>query len=200
MPSVHDDFNRADGLIGANYTDMIWWSQPQVISNQCGDGQDHTNGAYWSADTFPANQWAECNYTPATTGHNSKLCVRVTTDVTNGPNFYFAELEATVLSPLSYLLAVGKCINGSAPEPGSWLTSQITVTDPVVRLNVVGSHLTCETAPTHGGTYTEVLSCDDSALTSGQPGMYFETMTGAGIDDFYAADIVFVPGTMWLYS
>ena len=57
MPS--DNFNRADGGIGANWT-VQDSETPQIVSNQI-DGANFTADAvaFWNVDSFGANQYSK---------------------------------------------------------------------------------------------------------------------------------------------
>jgi hypothetical protein len=52
-----DDFNRADGGLGANWTTGN--GTPGIVSNQSKGGGSASNDAYWSADVFDDGQYSQ---------------------------------------------------------------------------------------------------------------------------------------------
>ena len=60
--TVSDDFNRADGGLGPNWTTVAGAAAPQVVSNNLRVGTSGTlNSAYWSAATFGGDQFAQAS-------------------------------------------------------------------------------------------------------------------------------------------
>lgn len=54
-----DDFNRADGAIGANWTANPGGAAPVIVSNKAEDNAGGDSGAVYSAVVFPNDQWAQ---------------------------------------------------------------------------------------------------------------------------------------------
>lgn len=78
--AVSDDYNRADGGMGANWTTASS-GPPTIVSNQI-VGSGAYGSAYWSANAFNATQSAQLTYK----GTNySGPAVRIS----SGGNFYF---------------------------------------------------------------------------------------------------------------
>lgn len=55
-----DDFNRADGGLGSNWTTIATTTAPAIVSNTIHDqGAAASSGAFWNANFFPSDQWAQ---------------------------------------------------------------------------------------------------------------------------------------------
>lgn len=57
-----DDFNRADGPLGADWTNQTTGGQaPQIVSNAVRSGDSNVDGGYafWGADAFEDDQYSE---------------------------------------------------------------------------------------------------------------------------------------------
>ena len=58
--SGSDNFNRADGVLGSNWTTVAGTAAPKIVSNTLRAGTASAlNSAYWSASTFGADQFAQ---------------------------------------------------------------------------------------------------------------------------------------------
>lgn len=53
-----DDFDRANGGLGANWTTANSCTAPDILTNECRADND-PEGAYWNGYTPPADQWSE---------------------------------------------------------------------------------------------------------------------------------------------
>lgn len=77
VPVATDNFNRSNGSIGANYT-VITAGSPVVNSNRCehsaSGGDDEI--AYWSANSFDADQYSLAKITSVSSQSYTKLFVR----------------------------------------------------------------------------------------------------------------------------
>ena len=75
QPSAHaatvsDNFNRANGGLGSNWTTVSGTTAPQIVNNTAQPGSAGTlNSAYWSANTFGSNQYAAASF-PNSSGTN----------------------------------------------------------------------------------------------------------------------------------
>src|SRR5690349_7052012 len=68
--TISDNFNRANGGLGANWTTVSGTTAPQIVNNTVQPGSAGTlNSAYWSANTFGANQYAAASF-PNSSGTN----------------------------------------------------------------------------------------------------------------------------------
>ena len=60
--TVSDNFDRADGGLGSNWTTVAGTAAPQIVSNTARAGTASTlNSAYWSASTFGNDQFAQAS-------------------------------------------------------------------------------------------------------------------------------------------
>ena len=58
--TVSDSFDRADGVLGSNWTTVAGTAAPKIVSNTLRAGTASAlNSAYWSASTFGADQFAQ---------------------------------------------------------------------------------------------------------------------------------------------
>jgi len=68
--TVSDNFNRANGGLGSNWTTVKGAAAPAIVNNTLQPGTSNAlNSAYWSANTFGSNQYAQANM-PASSGSN----------------------------------------------------------------------------------------------------------------------------------
>ena len=68
--SGSDDFSRADGPLGSNWTTVQGTNAPVIAGNTVQPGTPGSlNSAYWSADTFGSDQYAQANL-PNSSGGN----------------------------------------------------------------------------------------------------------------------------------
>lgn len=84
--SVTDNFNRADGALGANWGAVQNLPEPTVSTNQI-FAFNEARDCYWSADSFSANQYSEAVFVE---GDNGGVAVRmqVTTPGSLTPGYY----------------------------------------------------------------------------------------------------------------
>ena len=60
--TVSDDFDRADGALGSNWTTVAGTAAPEIVSNTLRVGTASAlNSAYWSASTFGSDQFAQAS-------------------------------------------------------------------------------------------------------------------------------------------
>jgi hypothetical protein len=177
-----DNFNRANGIgLGAN------WTQPAGTSNQfdissnaaiphsaaSGDSYD----AY-TAITWPNDQWSQANLTVSGTaggGNGIGLAVRLATGQKTG---YRTSLDHATSSNVD----LSKVVNNTSTDLG--LTSLASWTDgDLWELDILGTTLTLF----HSGATQATTS--DSAITSGNAGIFFSTSeTSASLDNWAGGD------------
>ena len=64
MATVTDDFNRANGALGANWSDALGYTQqPIITTNEAWAPNSSPSAAYWSANTFDNDQSIDFTYT-----------------------------------------------------------------------------------------------------------------------------------------
>lgn len=94
--SVSDNFNRADGGLGNNWTTTTGNAAPQIVSNQMVTGTNGTaNSAFWSADTFSDNQYAQATF-PNILGGSDGPAVAVRMANSRGYFLWFNNSSTTV--------------------------------------------------------------------------------------------------------
>lgn len=155
-----DDFNRADGAVGANWTTNALYSAMQITSNKCGRTDAHGDGivgGYYTAISWPNDHYSQCKITASGTRVN--VGVRV---VNNSGEFdgYVFEVKFTgtaTRSILKYTHGVGY----TSLTSGSVAVSL----NDVLYLEVQGTNLV---AKVNG---TTVLSVSDSSFSSGNAGI-----------------------------
>jgi esterase/lipase superfamily enzyme len=156
--TVSDDFSRADGALGANWTTVPGTAAPAIVSNRVQPGTaGQLNSAYWSADTFGADQFAQATL-PNSSGsqYGPGIAVRL-----NGATGYF----------LWYGNSAGVVSLWRMDGSSSWtlLASSsalsVAATD-VWRIEAVGSTLT----GFQNGT--QVVRATDTRYSSGAPGVW----------------------------
>ena len=175
-----DDFNRADGGLGANWS-TAWWGSFAVASNAAQvTAAGNAAFAYWNADTFDDDQWAEATFVPGSgQGDNAAVMVRASGSGSSPSGYYFTYDPDN----WSGRYALTKAVAGTFTDLGE-VTGVGFIASVDLRIEVVGTTIT---GYSNG---VEVLSATDSSLTSGAPGMVSSTgATPAGtIDNFSAGD------------
>lgn len=147
-----DNFNRADGSLGSNWTQATGTNSPRVRSN----GVDNYDGAaddlaYWNADTFNNDQYSQLVYK---SGNSVWLgpAVRVTSgngyglEAASGNTRYLGKLVGNVYTELANNLAT------------------FTAND-VYRMEVSGTSLVVKV------NGSNIFSVTDASLASGRAGL-----------------------------
>jgi Putative esterase len=161
--TVSDNFNRANGGLGSNWTTVSGTTAPQIVNNTAQPGSAGTlNSAYWSANTFSGNQYATASF-PNSSGTNYGPAIAVRLSNSMGYILWYGNSAGTV--------SIWRMDNSS-----SWTqlkaSAKLTVaaTD-VWQLQAVGSTLT---GYQNG---KQVVTTTDTHYTTGAPGiwMYYAT-------------------------
>ena len=170
-----DNFNRADGAIGSNYTAIAstGGTALSIVSNvvESSSTSGHNGGVYYNGASVADDQYSQLKLVRYT----ARVFVRVTN--TGGEyNGYFFEVS-TIFNTINiyrYTNNVGQVSLASGTNS--------TVANDVVYLEIQGSSLV---AKING---TTVLTATDSNFASGQPGFYIADSGGDRIDDFEVGD------------
>src|SRR5215469_1765025 len=94
--SVSDNFNRADGGLGSNWTTMTGADAPQIVSHVLEPGTSGVaNVAYWSANTFGSNQFVQATM-PSVTGSEDGPAIGVRFSNSRGYFLFFNHASDTV--------------------------------------------------------------------------------------------------------
>jgi hypothetical protein len=176
-----DNFNRADGDVGASWT--IVYTSPDgwnVSSNQAvpnGFGTDAI--IYNNTVTWPADQYSQIVFKSASGSASNAGAGPIVRSGTSGSrNLYWMVSNAAGTGPTTYL---GKFVAGSytalANDSTTWSANDLQY------LEIQGTSLVGK----HAGT--TVVSTTDSSLSSGNAGLaYSSTITSWAGDDWEGGD------------
>lgn len=177
-----DDFNRADGAIGSNWTAPSGKTAPSISGNKAVGSDSAERDAYWTNWTGGANQRAWIKV--ANVGASD---ISANVRVRSGSNGlgYTADWHATSASG-----GVLTCFRMDGAQIGTDV--------PLTQANVAyldisanGTTITVRTS-TNGTDWTSRISATDSTYASGSPGIRFYNHpnaagdTSVGIDEFGA--------------
>lgn len=170
--TLRDDFNRANGALGSNWSSSDGNAAYTIVSNTAASSNAQAEEAvWWNPISFNANQFAQATITTVSSNAFIGPAVRVSA----GGNYYgFYGDNAS-----RYLISV---------VGGTW-TSLATLgtgfaNNDVVRLEVEGTTLR---AYINDVLWTSVT---DSSLSSGSPGLTsWANNVDGRLDDFTAADL-----------
>ncbi len=173
MATVTDNFNRADGALGANWAAIPAHSALTIVSDTCRASATSTFCAQiWDADAFSSDQYSAATIgTASTSGAEAVgVIVRAKTGV---DEFYLGFVTSANwqiylrLGGLYTLLASG----ASASSPGD-----------VIKLEVIGNDLTLYK---NGGVITIFTATGGQIITGGKPGiLIFDTGNSLSVDDW----------------
>jgi hypothetical protein len=168
-PSPYDNFNRANGGLGANWTTSFSTNGALTISsNTVINSAANDQNSYWTATPFNADQYAEVTIgatTPLAQGVGVSLRNSGTTNATTN-------LYACVQDQFSVVL--WKFTNGAQAFMTS--TAHTAVAGDRVRGQIIGINLTCTVTSALGATTTITIS--DSAFPTGPPGIVIRHTVG----------------------
>lgn len=190
MASATDDFNRANGGLGANWTTITSEAAPQIRSNLVEVNASATDaGAWYNAVTFGANQWASIKVVAATT--DTQRAVAVTLRTASGARTYY---YVEVAGPLGASATVGIAKFVAGAHTGLTSTTASVSSGATLRARVTGTgSATLITAWING---VQVLShSGDTSISSGQPGVRVYIDPGsqptsqAQLDDWAAGEL-----------
>ena len=152
-----DNFNRADGGLGANWT-QFGNSNLVIVSNAVAsdEGGGNPSAAYWNANSFANDQYSQATVLHAAgTGSGGS---GVTVRWVNGVGGYAATFHGSTWD-IRFLYSNG---NATLLTSGSGTFAD----NDVIKLQIIGSTLTLFQNGTSIGTTT------DTTYVSGHPGMY----------------------------
>lgn len=173
--TISDNFNRPDGSLGSNWTTVTGASAPAISGDQVTAGTNSTpNAAYWSADSFTNDQYAQAQFTtPEVSGqYGPGVAVRLSASG-HGYFLWYGNTDNTVT--IFRMDSPGNIV--TLKQSG---TLTISTTD-TWRLEADGSYLF---AYQNGNL---VLQAIDSHYTSGSPGIWLYNNTN-DLDNWAAGD------------
>ena len=128
-----DDFNRADGGLGANWTTLASALAPQIVSNQAaGPASPAVGGAGFTGTTWPNNQWASVIIGSQISDAVDEGAGPLVRGAVGVASYYFAQAGVDT--------RLYRRLSGSYSQLGS--TVGACVTGDVLRLEVNGTSLT----------------------------------------------------------
>lgn len=172
MQLATDDFNRANGGLGANWTTIgSGESAPAIVSNQAcnGDIVSHlTAGAFYSALTWSNDHWSQIQVAAATTGNvNQGATARVQSGAVR--SYYICYM----VGPAGGTCTVGinKRVNGV--NNALWTSTATVNVNDVIAIGVRGTSISYFL----NGVLLQSVS--DTSFSSGFPG--FEVSVNSGV-------------------
>ena len=177
-----DNFNRANGALGANWTNQSQGANNvQIASNQVeATLANDFEAAFWSAITWPNDQFSQATLIRGDTSGQSGggPIVRVSSSA-----FTMYYVFATEGTPGT--IQIAKIVAGSF-TPVSTVTPNVSAND-VLLLTVQGTTLRCF----QNGT--QATSVTDAAISSGSPGLsvnpgFGSVVTDAEVDNWSGGD------------
>lgn len=167
-----DNFNRANGGLGANWTTIASMGAPQIVSNliQTTSGRD---GAYYSAITWPNDQYAQVTLIR----YRNWAMVRVA----NVAGEYNGYMFLVSTSDITTAISIEKYLNNSGFTTLSSGTRTNSAND-LIYLEIQGSTLIAKI------NAVQVLTGSDSAFASGRAGLAVGNVDGDRVDDFVGGD------------
>lgn len=182
MGTVTDDFNRADGGLGANWdSSTASDAVPAISSNKC-VGVGALSGSGRTAESFGNDQYASFEVPGSVaSGHWVGVVVRRTA-VDHGASLYVGIYFNNGGTPVLQLYKRG-------PGGGSFVQLGSTFTLPgalsagdVLKLSAVGTALDLSV------NGVSKISLTDSTFSSGQPGVLFAG-GGDAVDNWVGSDV-----------
>ena len=157
--TVSDNFNRANGGLGSNWTTATGTAAPAIVSNTLQVGTaSKLNSAYWSASTFGNDQFAQANL-PASSGTQFGPGIAVRLSSTKGYFLWYGNNSNTVS-----LWRMDTATSWTQLKQSSALT--ISPSTDVWKIQAVGSTI----SGYQNGKL--VVQATDTKITSGSPGVW----------------------------
>ena len=174
---VSDNFNRADGGLGGNWTTVAGTSAPKIVSNTLQAGTPGAlNSAYWSASTFGADQFAQASL-PNSSGTQYGPGIAVRLSGTKGYFLWYGNSPGTV--------SLWR-MDGSSSSSWTQLAQSAPLTmspsSDVWMIQAVGSTI----SGYQNGNL--VVQATDTNITSGSPGVWLYYSSNQ-IDNWSGGDV-----------
>ena len=188
MTAVTDDFNRADGAMGANWTTFAEGggvTAPTILSNQLVGNVPSSSGesgALWNANTFANDQFAE--FTVGTTALASSKWMGLITRAVDIDHYYLLIYFNNGGTPTLWIFA--KTANNTYTSGASTSIGSFLSPGDVVRMEVSG---TVVTGYVNG---VSKVGWNDTSNTypSGTTGVtFFDNSTGGSVDSWSGGDL-----------
>lgn len=170
MAIIVDDFQRADGSLGANWTAITGLTAPTISSNAAANTSTAYHGAIYTGSAFGNDQSAQVKIGTVSSSSVYFVFVRISGSAFSG-YAAFANGNASYVIR-RYDAGAGTNLQSLAQAP---------VTGDILKLRVIGQMLYLYV------NGVMVNSANDSIYTSGSPGMGMQINSGTiTVDDFIA--------------
>jgi hypothetical protein len=179
--TVSDSFDRANGGLGSNWTTVPGTAAPQISGNTARAGTANAlNSAYWSANTFGSDQFAQGTL-PASSGGTDGPGLAVRLSAAKGYFLWYGNATNTVS-----LWRMDSATSWTQLKASGTLT--IAPATDVWKIQVVGSTIT---GYQNG---TQVIQATDTSITSGSPGIWLYYAANQ-IDNWSGGNATTSPGS-----
>ena len=157
--TVSDNFNRANGPLGANWTTVTGTAAPAIVSNTLRAGTaSRVNSAYWSASTFGNDQFAQASLPNSSASqYGPGIAVRLSSS--QGYFLWYGNSPNTVS-----LWRMDSATSWTQLKQSAALT--VTPSSDVWKIQAVGSTI----SGYQNGNL--VVQATDTKITSGSPGVW----------------------------
>jgi|GEM_PF-1229221 len=157
--TVSDNFDRADGGLGSNWTTVSGTAAPKIVSNNLRVGTANAvNSAYWSASTFGSDQFAQASL-PNSSGAQYGPGIAVRLSSTEGYFLWYGNSSNTVS-----LWRMDNSSGWTQLQQSGPLT--VSPSSDVWMIQAVGSTI----SGYQNGKL--VVQATDTKITSGSPGVW----------------------------
>jgi hypothetical protein len=169
-----DNFNRGNETpLGGNWTEGAGFTGLNLSSNVVVPPGSNDYISYWSADTFSADQYAQCTF--ANGAQDGGAAVRVST--AGSGNGYALSVNSATGGRLL------KWVDGSVSVVGDAFVMDTLTGTTVYKLTIVGTTLTVY----QDGV--QKYQTTDTSHATGQPGLMGRGGTGVWLDNWEAGDM-----------
>lgn len=168
---VSDNFNRADGGLGANWITLTSSDAPQIVNNEVSQTSVAVAAAFWSANSFNDDQFASVTIgTTTSTGFTGAVRMSASADT-----MYFGAAGD--------FIQLYKVIAGGYTQLGAVFTPVLS--GDMLRLTANGTTVSL----TLNGI--EIINVTDSDIASGSAGFFCEgdNVHAATLDDWQGGNL-----------
>lgn len=175
-----DDFNRADGSLGSNWTDQTTGSAAaRILSNRVEDGPVAPDGSfgYWSGSAISDDNYSQLTITSSADGYAGPT---TRCSGTGGSRNAYIGMVLTANRARLYKVLTG------AGFPGTLIASNDSISTSdgdTFKIEASGSALTMSQ---NGGAISGLSGVTDSSLSTGDPGLF---VFAPKVDDWQGADL-----------
>ena len=176
-PYVSDNFNRADGGLGDNWTTITGYTAPQITSNVVAGNNVGMTAANYNV-TLSNNQYAKAGVISLSSDDGEQIGVKVRSSNTANTS-YSAWLQSSGTGNMVYLY---KFINGTGTSLGASSGDGVTS----IQLTANGTTISVDDCT---ASCTQIISATDSSIVGGNIGIYVNSYDYESLDDFSGGDL-----------